>query len=206
MGGGAGCVCGVEAVDDEEEDEEEGEPTAADVCSTTAVATGAEAATSSDAEAGAAAAATTAADEDDGGDDELEGGSELWDDGLPGILGNEHTSQRVMSSWFWNVQRLQVHCSPAIAGCGCGCWGSCGSAGADIERPPWYRPPSADATAAAAGSCWWLVENLGGGGRGGRGGRFTYGPVGCDGDPSILSWACCWSTSFCIRSTSSSSS
>lgn len=182
MGGGAGCVCGVEAVDEEEEEEEEeeGEPTAADVCSTTAVATGAEAATSSDVEAGAAA--TTAGDEDDGGDVELAGGSELWDDSLPGILGNEHTSQRVMSSWFWNVQSLQVHCSPAIAGCGCCCWGSCGSAGADIERPPWYRP-SAGATAAAAGSCWWLVENLGGGGRGGRGGRFTYGPVGCDGDP-----------------------
>lgn len=133
MGGGAGCVCGVEAVDEAVDDaEEEGEPTAAaaDVCSTTAVATGAEAATSSEAEAGAAAAATAGE-----GDDE-EPGSELWDDSLPGILGNEHTSQRVMSSWFWNVQRLQVHCSPAaIPAAG---WGSCGSptAGADIERAP----------------------------------------------------------------------
>lgn len=136
MGGGAGCVCGVEAVDEaaEDETEEEGEPTAAaaaDVCSTTAVATGAEAATSSEAEAGAAATATAGEGDDD---DEEPAGSELWDDSLPGILGNEHTSQRVMSSWFWNVQRLQVHCSPAAAG-----WrGSCGSptTGADIERPP----------------------------------------------------------------------
>lgn len=113
-GGGAGCVCGVDAVDDGAEEEEEGEPTGtADVCSTTAVATGAEAATSSDVEAGAEAAATF--DEDDGEGDES-GGSELWDDSLPGILGNEHTSHRVMSSWFWNVQRLQVHCSPAVVG------------------------------------------------------------------------------------------
>ena len=155
MGGGAGCVCGVDAVDEAEE-EEEGEPTAAaaDVCNTTAVATGAEAATSSEAEAGAeataAAAAATAFDEDDGDEPEGPAGSELWDDSLPGILGNEHTSQRVMSSWFWNVQRLQVHCSPAVTGCCC-CWGSCGSAGADIERPPWYRLSAV--AAAVAGSC-----------------------------------------------------
>lgn len=123
MGGGAGCVCGVEAVDEaaEDETEEEGEPTAAaDVCSTTAVATGAEAATSSEAEAGAAAATATAGEGDNDGEEPA--GSELWDDSLPGILGNEHTSQRVMSSWFWNVQRLQVHCSPAAPAAGC--WGS----------------------------------------------------------------------------------
>lgn len=122
MGGGAGCVCGVEAVDEaaEDETEEEGEPTAAaDVCSTTAVATGAEATTSSEAEAGAAATAAAAATTGEGeGDSDEEPGSELWDDSLPGILGNEHTSQRVMSSWFWNVQRLQVHCSPAAPAAG----------------------------------------------------------------------------------------
>lgn len=140
MGGGAGCVCGVEAVDEvaDEEEEEEGEPieaAAAEVCSTTAVATGAEAATSSEAEAGAAATAAAAAT-DEGDDDDEPAGSELWDDSLPGIFGNEHTSQRVISSWFWNVQRLQVHCSPAEPAPG---WGSCGNptTGADIERPPW---------------------------------------------------------------------
>lgn len=142
MGGGAGCVCGVEAVDEvaeEDEEEEEGEPieaAAADVCSTTAVATGAEAATSSEAEAGAATAAAAAAATDEGDDDDEPAGSELWDDSLPGIFGNEHTSQRVISSWFWNVQRLQVHCSPAEPAPG---WGSCSNptTGADIERPPW---------------------------------------------------------------------
>lgn len=140
MGGGAGCVCGVEAVDEvaEEDEEEEGEPieaAAAEVCSTTAVATGAEAATSSEAEAGAATAAAAAVT-DEGDDDDEPAGSELWDDSLPGIFGNEHTSQRVISSWFWNVQRLQVHCSPAEPAPG---WRSCGNptTGADIERPPW---------------------------------------------------------------------
>lgn len=131
MGGGVGCVCGVEAVD--EVADEEGEPieaAAAEVCSTTAVATGAEAATSSEAEAGAAATAAAAAT-DEGDDDDEPAGSELWDDSLPGIFGNEHTSQRVISSWFWNVQRLQVHCSPAEPAPG---WGSCSNP--TPEHPP----------------------------------------------------------------------
>lgn len=49
---------------------------------------------------------------DDGCDEAA--GTEFWDDILPDTLGNEHTSHVVMSSWFWNVQRLQVHCSPVL--------------------------------------------------------------------------------------------
>lgn len=133
-----------EAGDAEEEEAEED-------CSKTVAATGAEAATSG---AEAVAIAVTAEGrgdgDDDGGDDGVGGsddegwwwwcgdeeaaGTEFWDDSLPDTLGNEHTSHVVMSSWFWNVQRLQVHCSPVLGSPPAG-WAAI-PAGADSDRPP----------------------------------------------------------------------
>lgn len=134
-----------EAGDAEEEEAEED-------CSKTVAATGAEAATSG---AEADAIAVTAegrgdGDDVDGGDDGVGGsddeglwwwcgdeeaaGTEFWDDILPDTLGNEHTSHVVMSSWFWNVQRLQVHCSPVLGSPPAG-WAAI-PAGADSDRPP----------------------------------------------------------------------
>lgn len=90
-------------------------------CSKTVAATGAEAATNG---AEADAMAVTAeglgdnGDNDggggDGSDDGNGAGAESWDDSVPGLLGNKHISHVVISSWFWNVQRLQVHFSPGL--------------------------------------------------------------------------------------------
>lgn len=104
---------GVEATDDEAV-EEDGDEAEGD-CSKTVAATGAEAATSgAEADAMAVIAEGRAVDEVAAGDCEKAAGTEFWDDSLPDTLGNEHTSHVVMSSWFWNVQRLQVHCSPVL--------------------------------------------------------------------------------------------
>lgn len=131
-----------EAGDAEEEEAEED-------CSKTVAATGAEAATSgAEADAIAVTAEGRGDGDDDGGDDGVGGsddegwwcgdeeaaGTEFWDDILPDTLGNEHTSHVVMSSWFWNVQRLQVHCSPVLGSPPAG-WAAI-PAGADSDRPP----------------------------------------------------------------------
>lgn len=132
-----------EAGDAEEEEAEED-------CSKTVAATGAEAATSgAEADAIAVTAEGRGDADDDGGDDGVGGsddegwwwcgdeeaaGTEFWDDILPDTLGNEHTSHVVMSSWFWNVQRLQVHCSPVLGSPPAG-WAAI-PAGADSDRPP----------------------------------------------------------------------
>lgn len=132
-----------EAGDAEEEEAEED-------CSKTVAATGAEAATSgAEADAIAVTAEGRGDGDDEGGDDGVGGsddegwwwcgneeaaGTEFWDDILPDTLGNEHTSHVVMSSWFWNVQRLQVHCSPVLGSPPAG-WAAI-PAGADSDRPP----------------------------------------------------------------------
>lgn len=214
----------MEATDDEAV--EDGEEAEGD-CSKTVAATGAEAATSG-AEAVAMAVIAEGRAANDAGDDvagecEEAAGTEFWDDSLPDTLGNEHTSHVVMSSWFWNVQRLQVHCSPVLRSppspVG---WPAATPAGADSDRPSIGYGGGAPVIG-PEGSCWCRAEgSLGGGGRGGRGGRFAIEPAGRIGDPSILS-ACrpsameecgfpvvvadvvvssAESTSFCIRSAS----
>lgn len=226
----------MEATDDEAV-EEDGEEAEGD-CSKTVAATGAEAATSgaeADAMAVIAEGRVAAAAGADAGDDAVAGvgceeaaaGTEFWDDSLPDTLGNEHTSHVVMSSWFWNVQRLQVHCSPVLRSPPPppppGGWFAAVPAGADSDRPSSGYGGGAS-FAGVEGSCWCKPGGiLGGGGRGGRGGRFAIEPAGRIGDPSILS-ACRpsameeWcgfpdaiaaavvssaeSTSFCIRSAS----
>lgn len=99
---------------DETVEEEEAE----EDCSKTVAATGVVAATSG---AEADAIAVTVADAgigDDGDRDENDGvgaaGAESWDDSVPGLLGDRHISHVVKSSWFWNVQKLQVHFSPGF--------------------------------------------------------------------------------------------
>lgn len=118
----------MDAAEDAAEEEEVEED-----CSSTVVATGAEAATS-----GAEEDTSGDTDDGDGDDDEPAAGTLLWDDILPGILGKEHTSHLVMSSWFWNVQRLQVHCSPVLARLLVAVSFN-PMTGADTERPV-YRP------------------------------------------------------------------
>lgn len=125
----------MEATDETVEEEAEED------CSKTVAATGAEAATSG-AEADAIAVTTEGlGDDGDSGDGDAEAaGAEFWDDNLPDTLGNEHTSHVVMSSWFWNVQRLQVHCSPVLVSPPPPPEGLFGpAAGADIDCPR-YRP------------------------------------------------------------------
>lgn len=183
----------MEATDETVEEEAEED------CSKTGVATGVTAATS-DAEAAATAASAEGLGDD--GDSDCgsgggcvivdEAGAEFWDDSLPDTLGNEHTSHVVMSSWFWNVQRLQVHCSPVLVSPPLppppeGTFGP--TAGADIDCPR-YRPSivydevAVTAAAAPGGVCCCRLDGiLGGGGRGGRGGRFAIEPPGRTGDP-----------------------
>lgn len=152
----------MEATDETVEEEAEED------CSKTVAATGAEAATSG-AEADAIAVTAEGLGDDgesDGGggvgsDDGDGAGAEFWDDSLPDTLGNEHTSHVVMSSWFWNVQRLQVHCSPVLVSPPPplppeGSFGP--AAGADIDWPR-YRPSieydevAVTAAAAPGGGC-----------------------------------------------------
>lgn len=204
----------MEATDEAAEEEAEED------CSKTVAATGVEAATSG-------VEAVTTEGRNDDGDDEEDGdvgdsdegcdeaaGTEFWDDSLPDTLGNEHTSHVVMSSWFWNVQRLQVHCSSVL---GSPLLPPTGRLelpdGADSDRPSIVYDEEA-VTVAEGGCCRLFGCILGGGGRGGRGGRFAIGPAVRIGDPSILGTcrpsameavpvvSSAESTSFCMRSAS----
>lgn len=132
-----------EAVEEEEEEaEEDCSKTVAAEAATSGAEADAMAVTAEGRGAGVGGGGDDAEDDGVGGsDDDVDdvrgcdetAGTEFWDDILPDTLGNEHTSHVVMSSWFWNVQRLQVHCSPVLGSPPTG-WFEL-PAGADSDRP-----------------------------------------------------------------------